>query len=194
MRRIDTNDERFHDGAPFNGIQGTIVTAAWLNSIQEEIATVIEAAGLELNGTDQEQLLSALVEIFSIAITQPAGDNSAHVATDAFVQTAIGGLASVNVAGNSDKTLTSAQWGCGIIVMTGGLTGNINVIVPARSDQWLIANRTSGNYKITFKTLDGTGVLLPQSQNVQVFCDGTDMAFSVSDQTDDAFSFFIGNL
>lgn len=38
------------------GIEGTDVSAAWLNSVQEEISLAIEAAGLTLNGSDPTQL------------------------------------------------------------------------------------------------------------------------------------------
>lgn len=35
MERIASIDGLFHDGNPFLGVKGTIVTAAWLNALQE---------------------------------------------------------------------------------------------------------------------------------------------------------------
>lgn len=64
MKRIESTDEHFHDGDPSTGELGTIVTAAWLNAVQEEIANVIEGAGLNLDGSKQTQLLSALYASF----------------------------------------------------------------------------------------------------------------------------------
>lgn len=60
MERIQTPDERFHDGDPFAGVQGTVVTADWLNTVQEEIATVIEQAGLVLDPVATNQLYQAI--------------------------------------------------------------------------------------------------------------------------------------
>lgn len=65
MQRITTPDHLFHDGDPFNGIQGTPVTADFLNAVQEEIATVIEAAGIPLSAATSTQLLNALTQIFA---------------------------------------------------------------------------------------------------------------------------------
>ena len=41
MQRIQTADERFAAGNPQLGTPGTIVTAKFLNDVQEEIANVI---------------------------------------------------------------------------------------------------------------------------------------------------------
>lgn len=60
MERIETPDKRFHDGDPFNGVEGTVVTADWLNTVQEEIATVITDAGIELDPTATDQLSQAI--------------------------------------------------------------------------------------------------------------------------------------
>lgn len=42
------------------GIAGTVLAPEWLNAIQEEMAYVIETAGLALNGADTTQLYQAL--------------------------------------------------------------------------------------------------------------------------------------
>lgn len=65
MQRIQTSDQQFHDGDPFNGVQGTVVTAAFLNALQEEIATVVEAAGITLSAASSTQMLNALTQIFA---------------------------------------------------------------------------------------------------------------------------------
>src|SRR5882724_24320 len=61
------------------------------------------------------------------APTAPAGDNSLKIANTTFVNNALFGIAVVNVAGNANIVLTQAQWGEGIIIFTGALTGSINV-------------------------------------------------------------------
>lgn len=50
----------FQDGEPVQGTIGTIVPAAWLNGVQEELVTVIHEAGITLDGNDNTQLLRAL--------------------------------------------------------------------------------------------------------------------------------------
>lgn len=60
MQRIDSPDHLFHDGDPFNNVQGTMVTAAWATAIQEEVANVIEGAGITLNPAVNTQLRDAI--------------------------------------------------------------------------------------------------------------------------------------
>ncbi|WP_328184612.1 hypothetical protein [Marinobacter sp. OP 3.4] len=64
MHRIDgpgaTNDNKFTEGDPAAGTRATIVTPEWLNSVQEELARVIEDAGLTLSKESSSQLLQAL--------------------------------------------------------------------------------------------------------------------------------------
>ena len=70
MQRIDTSTKAvdlfgagkhgFKDGNKALGIAATQLNAALFNNVQEEIARVVEAAGITLNGAVYEQLLSAL--------------------------------------------------------------------------------------------------------------------------------------
>jgi hypothetical protein len=50
----------FSSGSPSQGIRPTRVDADWLNTIQEELAYVIEGSGLILSKTDRTQLAQAL--------------------------------------------------------------------------------------------------------------------------------------
>lgn len=60
MQRIDTSDGRFHAGDPSTGALGTIVTADYMQSLQEEIASAVETAGLTLDPNDNSQLTKAI--------------------------------------------------------------------------------------------------------------------------------------
>ena len=113
--------------------------------------------------------------------TPAAGDDDTSFATTAFVHAAIAGLATVNVAGNSNITLTAAQWGVGIIVFSGLLTGNINVIFPARTDRWIIVNNSTGAFAITCKTPAGTGVIVTQGKAREIMGDATNITFVHTD-------------
>uniref|UniRef100_UPI00288BA11F hypothetical protein n=1 Tax=Oligella urethralis TaxID=90245 RepID=UPI00288BA11F len=65
MQRIQTADNRFAAGNPQLGTPGTIVTAKFLNDIQEEISNVIIDAGIELDGTAENQLSASIQKLIS---------------------------------------------------------------------------------------------------------------------------------
>jgi hypothetical protein len=76
MHRIDTTDSvdgLFSDGNEVTGVPGTLVDAAWLNAVQEEIANVVEDAGLTLNKSLNNQLASAVAAKISAhnSVTNP---------------------------------------------------------------------------------------------------------------------------
>lgn len=78
MKRIDaTDDQRFHAGDPTIRKPGTIVPAWWLNGVQEELANVIEKAGIPLDGAKSDQLHAAIEKIaaaaYAYATTSVAG-------------------------------------------------------------------------------------------------------------------------
>ncbi|MDA8137935.1 MAG: right-handed parallel beta-helix repeat-containing protein [Desulfobacteraceae bacterium] len=60
MRRIDTDNGLFAAGNPALGIKGTIVPHWWPNTLQEEVANVVESFGLDLDSEDDAQLLQAM--------------------------------------------------------------------------------------------------------------------------------------
>lgn len=161
MQRINSSDQLFHDGDPFSGVQGTVVTAQWLNSVQEEIANVILSAGIALDVEQSSQLQNAI-----------------SLLTSTIVHAAIGSVITVNVAGGVSVNLTQAQWEAGTIILTGAITANINVVFPAPGDRWTVANRTTGSYAITCKTAAGTGVIVPRGLSTEIFSDGTNICFS----------------
>lgn len=67
MQKINTPDNLFHDGDPSSGALGTIVTAAWLNAMQGELVSVIEAAGIKLDAAKTDQLRLAIAKLVSDA-------------------------------------------------------------------------------------------------------------------------------
>lgn len=59
MQRISgwsAQNGRFVAEDPTSGVPGTIVSASWLNSVQEELCNLLERAGIELDGSDDAQL------------------------------------------------------------------------------------------------------------------------------------------
>ena len=65
MHRIDAAGyaagNLFTDGNPSTGTPATVVDAAWLNDLQENVAQLVEAAGIVLSKGDYTQLLKAIV-------------------------------------------------------------------------------------------------------------------------------------
>jgi hypothetical protein len=68
MFRIDsegaTVDNRFTEGDPQLGVPATVVSSEWLNSVQEEIAKVVEENGITLAKANEGQMYDALLEMF----------------------------------------------------------------------------------------------------------------------------------
>lgn len=75
MKRIDTSTKSadkfgagkhgFTNGNPMTPIPSTQLDESWCDNLQEEIANVVEAAGIVLNGADRTQLLQA-IQLFVI--------------------------------------------------------------------------------------------------------------------------------
>ena len=67
MHRIDgagaTPDNRFTEGSPQAGVPATVVTADWLNSVQEELVAVIGAE--KLNKGKTSQLIGAINDLMA---------------------------------------------------------------------------------------------------------------------------------
>jgi len=90
---------------------------------------------------------------------------------------AVAGTLTKNVAGSTDVTLTTSPDGGeannAILVFTGALTGNINVILPAITKKWRVVNDTTGAFTLTIKAATGTGVALNTGDEIDVRFDGT---------------------
>lgn len=87
-------------------------------------------------------------------------------------ETSIAGLTNANV------TLSSQQACTPVIVLSGTLTSNINIVFPTWLYKWVVINNTSGSYTITAKTSSGTGVSIAQggaSNATLIFGDGTNI-------------------
>lgn len=79
---------------------------------------------------------------------------------------------SINVAGSGDYTLTGAELNRIAYELTGVLTGNRSIIVPASVQQYWVDNQTSGAFTLTVRTVAG-GELVGQGQRRILYCDGT---------------------
>ncbi|MDR2551464.1 MAG: hypothetical protein LBD10_14835 [Desulfobulbus sp.] len=72
MQRINTHNGLFAGGNPATNTKGTVVTAEWLNTQQEEIISVISAAGIQLTPANNGQLLDAIEVLIANSAPPPA--------------------------------------------------------------------------------------------------------------------------
>jgi hypothetical protein len=89
------------------------------------------------------------------------------------------GLQAITVT-SSDVTVSQIQSAYPVLVISGALTGNRNLILPTVVGEWIIQNNTTGSYTLTAKTASGTGVTLNQNASTYVYGDGTNIYFADS--------------
>ena len=70
MKPINSPDGLFHDGNPYTGELGTVVTSEWLNNVQsaaqscqDELLTVIRDSGQSADPARKDQLLQSLKKL-----------------------------------------------------------------------------------------------------------------------------------
>lgn len=86
-----------------------------------------------------------------------------------------GGLALSGQTGGTN-TLTPLQAMKQNITITGTLTSNLTIVVPAWVYNWTMTNATTGAFTVTVKTATGAGALVPQnSVPTSLTCDGTNV-------------------
>ena len=117
MHRIDgagaTADNKFTEGDAATGVAATVVTDDWLNSVQEEIVTVIEQTGGTLDKAQTNQLWTRLSAWFA----------KAQTATEALVgQVRIGTQAEVDAGSLDDVAVTpkKLRFGFQAVLATNG--------------------------------------------------------------------------
>jgi len=81
---------------------------------------------------------------------------------------------------NANVTLTALQAARSIIIITGALTANLNLILPGYAKQWLIINNCTGAFVVTVKTASGSGVSTAPGSTQLVYGDLTNINSSGS--------------
>ncbi len=107
MPPVQTPDNLFHDGNPLTGELGTIVDAEHLNNVQgavrdaqSELITVLTAAGINVDPSKQNQLLTALKALL-LSRSNPFGD----IKSDGTVKTALENLGLGDASGYVGRLL-----------------------------------------------------------------------------------------
>jgi hypothetical protein len=87
----------------------------------------------------------------------------------------------ISVAGGANYTLTGSQLNQVAYRLTGALTANIQLIVPASVQQYWIDNETTGAFTLSVGTSgQGSPPMLAQGQRNIFYCDGTNVSAAVT--------------
>lgn len=105
--------------------------------------------------------------------TDPENVTAGVAAASGWVPDYTNGVTAVTMT-SANVTLTPAQYGKPIIVISGTLTANLNLIFPNLANEWTVINNTTGAFTITCKTAAGTGVVA-DSQPLRIIGDATNI-------------------
>lgn len=112
--------------------------------------------------------------ITKIEASQSQKEVTANAAFDKFDK-AIAGYEDIDIAGGAgNQTLSADEQLNSAIVLSGTITGARNVIVSTEK-KWHFFNDCDGEYTVTVKTADGTGVEIPAGEWREVLNDGTNV-------------------
>lgn len=114
------------------------------------------------------------------AVTPEDGDASRKIVTSEWVQALLRGVLTKALTGGN-TALNGVEAGKGIIIFTGTLSSNATVTLPAVPGRWIVANRTTGAFTLTVRSLGGAGVALSQGRVQSVWSDGTDLLQGVTE-------------
>ena len=89
------------------------------------------------------------------------------------------GSTPISITGGT-TALTTLQAAYPIIIISGALTSNAIVNIPAYASEWVIINNTSGAYTLQVKTPSGTGVPIAQGTGQSIYGDGTNIYYATS--------------
>ena len=83
---------------------------------------------------------------------------------------------------STNVTLNQTQSNNAYFTLTGILTTNLSVFLPAIGGDWIVMNTTTGAYTVTFYTvaIGSIGVVVPQGYTASIFSDATNVYFANS--------------
>lgn len=136
----------------------------WVTAAQNGGVNLSYPIAARVRGTDGN-VYHAMV---SASNTDPTGDLSRWAPVGKGI-TAVTGLTNANV------TLNIEQAARPVITLAGGLTGNIQIILPNCRANWLIVNNTTGLFSVTVKYATGAGVVCAQTYSTPVWGDGSNI-------------------
>lgn len=141
----------FTEGSPSAGVDATLLKASWLNAIQRELVSVIEAGGTQPNPADDSQLLKSILELKrsgSGAYARDTGSINAYKATYSPPITAVNDGMVIRfraaITNSTASTITVDELPSAPIVGSGHLPLQGNEIT-IDADVWLQWNSSIGS-------------------------------------------------
>lgn len=108
--------------------------------------------------------------------------NTNNINLGTLLEQAIAGVENVAISGTSYTLTTgngvSDQARNAVIVLTGTLSANCNVIVPSVDKTYTFRNATTGGFSVVIKTAAGSGVTIANGYTQTVYCDATNVVAS----------------
>ena len=107
-------------------------------------------------------------------------DNSANpenstAAITGWVPSGFYGVTSLTGLSGAGVTLSTLQAGRDRITLSGALTSDINLVVPAWIKKWEVINNCTGQFSVTVKTPSGSGIAVPAGRTAVLFGDGVNI-------------------
>lgn len=154
-----TQDGKYTDGSVAGGIAATRLRAAAFNAMQEELAHIVESAGLALDINDMTQVLKAIQKL-TLSRANPFADIKSDGA--AAISTALTNLGlDVVVNGGAQVWLTSSSGKYHIFIGEDGSWGMWNEENSQNVPLSIIGGGTGGNTKQEAQLNLGLGCGLP---------------------------------
>lgn len=90
------------------------------------------------------------------------------------IEDSVTGVSAIALTGGT-KTLTDDEARPAIMQITGTLTSNAIIQVPARYKRWVVFSTTTGNFNVSVKTAGGAAYIIPNGVSEELWCDGTNI-------------------
>ena len=208
------------EGKDFNGILYDITThTVWVNAggqyqFDAALSTAIGGypAGMVLqNNAGTASYVSAVANNTTDFNTTPSSIGTLWLPYSGASWSNV----TINTTGGT-TVLTAIQAAAKFITVTGVLTGDATLTLPAALGRWTVINNTTGAFNVNVIALAGTGVPILQGGADTVHCDGTNVHYSQASAVtqpfgdsskaiattefvtnsggDDVFAFYMGNL
>ncbi|WP_410053830.1 phage tail protein [Citrobacter sp.] len=161
-----TQDGKYTDGSVAGGIAATRLRAAAFNAMQEELAHIVESAGLALDINDMTQVLKAIQKL-TLSRANPFADIKSDGA--AAISTALANLGLTNFA---DKNSSNEQMFNGVVASKKGVSAassdgsrRVNLFVSDTGYELIVYIDGKYNNSIQIPTKYGTMALLDDVSN-----------------------------
>ncbi|HHL4304966.1 gp53-like domain-containing protein [Escherichia coli] len=151
-----TQDGKYTDGSVAGGIAATRLRAAAFNAMQEELAHIVESAGLALDINDMTQVLKAIQKL-TLSRANPFADiksDGAAAISTALTNLGLGEAAKRDVGNGQNQIPDMSAWECGGDTTTGWRRSPDGYI-----EQWGLTEATTNEVLINFPIPFPTAVI-----------------------------------